>query len=244
MKNLFFGLGALVLGLAPLRAQTGGEQYKEALREYVKKMAAYGNPPKAGQSYYLHMGIETEYRPAAHKPATSVEVKMQVADGKVYCESGYVSAYIDREDAFTVVHPQRTIYRSKGGNNALALQNTRAVAVLQDSLLRTSRVLGCRRTVELGKDVQEITLEPRESVRKATRISTIRFYYDPAAAQVVRVVNAYLPEHPVRQETVTYHAIDFGSKRDMSRSARARVMTGNGKLLPAYKNYTLIDNRQ
>ncbi len=243
MRTLLFGLLVVVLGLAPAKAQTGGPDYKAALRAYVKKMAAYSTPPKSGH-YYLHLGIETEYNPALGKPATQVEVKMQLADGKVFCESGYVAAYIDREDAFTVVHPQKAIYRSKGGKTALALQNTQSVAVLQDSLLRTSRVIGSRNVTVGGKSVQEITVEPRESVRKATKISTIRFYYDPVAEQLARVVNTYAAGHQVQRETITYHAIDFGNKRNLDRTALDRVMGGNGKLLPAYKNYTLIDNRQ
>ena len=190
------------------------------------------------------MSTEVVFAPWSGKKSTSSDTKMYFQGDKMYYQSSYISMYMDKENTFTVIHPQQTIVWNKGKIKADKIREMTANAV-QDTLFKYSTVASCKETKDpSGRVFKELTLIPYKSSKILSTVQSVVYYYDVKEDRLYRSEIYYKGKSPKLRESTTYKIIDYNYKRkSMPVTAISEVFDSKGKLLAIWQGYELIDQR-
>jgi len=231
----------LLLAAWAFAGSSGADPCKDLLAEYVETMHAASRLESSDAGFALSLRVET----IGNDPERSseVRVRMRARGSRVAYESEFVSLLQGGTDVFTVVHPQRTIYRSSSTVPEAARTNTARAATLQDSLLRHATVTQCRDVRRGERPMKEIVMKPGRAVRQGEGIATVTYYYDLDREQLEWVVMTYRAGHELRRKTLHYEELEFSPEITVGGHVAERFLTSEGKLRAEFTGYELVDNR-
>lgn len=244
-KTYYRLLLPILLLLAVLQPETVKSQdCKKILLDYIRESKALYAKPDSVKVYFIEMTSEVVFSPETGKQSTSANTKMYFQGDKLYYQSPYISMYMDKENTFTVIHPQQTIVWNKGKIEADKIKEMTAGAV-QDSLFKYSTVASCKEVKDAsGKLRKEITLIPYKSSKLLSTVQSVVYYYDQKEDRLQRSEIYYKGRSAKLRESTTYKTIDYDyKKKNLFATALSEVLDSKGKLLPAWKGYELIDQR-
>jgi hypothetical protein len=239
----YFLLIASILHLFAGNAQTEDtKDCRQLIRNYMTAMSKYKNPEK-DKVYSMQMEVETDYRQGSDKTDTRVSTSIHVSGYSKQYESNLVSYYTDRNQTFTVIHPEKLIYWQDGEITANQ-DNYAVITMLMDSLFKHSKLDYCRELKYEGRKVKEIKFTPDEKFKKSTQIRALVYYFDVKENRIYRLVTYFLETSEKEKQVVTYHSLSFNSKYKMFTSARNKIFSGKGTLNEKFRNYKIVDQRK
>lgn len=230
----------LIFFISSAIAQPSPEECKRKLTAYVEKMSAYGIP-KGKKTYAMETTVITVLR-ENHK---SIEMRTKIILGASQMQylSDNFSALQDANDAFTIIHPQRKIIWGRGLMKANPEKEKQLFKGTEDSLISSSKVKSCKEVDYKSRKVILIVIEPTISVKKRFKIERMEYYYDLRKEKVEQVTTYYQSTENIEKKITIYDKIDFNYKASFNKPVYNEVFSAGQKLLPKYKGYTIVDNR-
>ena len=217
------------------------QECKNLIRDYLQRMYSYSKPDQK-KIYFLEMTTDTFYKPEAETQDTHVEIKMTIAGAKMEYESNVMSYYMDEKNTFVIMHPQKVVVLSDGGVKNRTNKYANIVAV-EDTLLKHSTITSCVNVNSDGKTLKQIFLTTDKIFRTATSIAKVEYLYDLGEERVVKSTMRYAEKSPKKEDVILYKKVDYDYNISPFKNASEKVLTTNGSLLPKFKTYQLIDNR-
>ena len=221
-------------------AQLSADQCKKMLSAYVEKTSAYGIP-KGKRTYVMDITINIVLRQNHQNRET--RVKMIVGAEQMQYISSDVTAIQDQKDAFTIIHPQKTIIWTNGLKNNDPEKIKNKLKGVEDSLITSSKIKNFKEADYQNKKVILITLEPAFSIQKRYKIEKMEYYFNSKDEKIEQSITYYRSTEAIEKKITTYNEVDFNYKSSFNSPVFNEVFGSNKKLLPKYKGYKLIDNR-
>lgn len=247
LQLALFGLAALLLtGFVPLESKLSSGDCIEELRAVVAKMAKL-TVPEGDKAYYMHLTIIKQMAQGSKdpntNPDTNQEVELVISATQLHYTTKTVSVYKDQNDVFTIIHPLKQVIRSKGTAMNYSEQGVAGVSNAQLKMIEHCSVQRCVKVNKGGSTLQELTLLADASFQKEAKVSTMRFLYDAQSNDLKEIETIYLKGHAMEREQLTIHNSNFNYQGILPKSIKTKLLNSKGELLPAYKGYSLIDQR-
>ncbi len=242
-RRLFIFSALVLMGI--IHPENGkGQDCKKILLDYIQKSKTYYAKPDSVKVYCIEMITEVVFTAESGNKSTSNDTKMYFQGDKMFYQSGYVSMYMDKENTFTIIHPQRTIVWNKGNMKADKIREMTANAV-QDTLFKYSTVASCKDSKDpSGKTLKEIILTPYKSSKILSTVQSVVYYYDMKEDRLYRSEIYYKGKSQKLRESTTYKMVDYNyKKKSLQASAMSEVFDSKGRLLTIWKGYELLDQR-
>jgi len=207
-------------------------------------LSAYGKvaePEQSSQNHLLEFKTTTYYKVPGESQVSRAEslTRMERSGKQVYLENEASRIVKDEDMMVAVLKEKRQILVA--GNSPLA-QNADQLQLVRDLLLNEARLTGCQAAGE--GTVKEIAFTLPEHLVEQYRIKAMTFWVDVKLQQVKKVELRYAEGQPVERHVVAFLRQEQGAKPAHSfKSPLALVFDAQGKLLPAYKGFTLSDYR-
>lgn len=238
-----FVVGGILLSNQFVMAQSRVD-CKKLLVDYNQKMIE--SMVEQSSDHTLFMDIEFTSVPYTHnQEATSDRGLIYAKKGKMIWDSPNYLLMTDEKDAIVILPKLRTIYLSNGfAEGAPELRATSSIG-LQDSLLKYSKVSTCKDMVWEGKPIKyiEVQLTGNYNVTKS-KIEKVSYWYGLKENRLLKVYVSYDKDAQLNDLQVQYHSLDMKcTKITLKQGVHKKVFSSNGKLLPKYSGYKLINNK-
>lgn len=217
------------------------DKCEHLVKNYLKKMSIYANPDPS-KVYYLKMSTEAKYRPNSEYKDSRVDVTVIINGPKVQYESQYMNFYMDQDESYTVLHPQRLIVKGDGGAKNRTDKFGDMVS-LHDTLLKHSQLVSCVEINQNSRLMKVITFKTDKLFEKATSISRVEYTYDLKEERVFKAVTFFSPSSIKKMEIITYSELSYDYKKSPFNDASEMIFATKGNLVSRFKNYEIIDNR-
>ena len=220
--------------------QTAG--CKQMVLVAVKKMSELTQPKKG---IFFHYKIHTKviYRQDLETPPTQLTSNIIIGSELAINQSNLFSLYVDHEDQFLVVHPQKLVHWSKPAPNFNKDSLFKVTSAFQDSLISSATEKECNRSKERGKDLLSVGFEPHPKIKAAFGIKFLRVDLDLDKGRVYRVANFIEGSEEVVKQVYTYEVVNHHFKGKFPTSARDYVFKSKNQFVSQLKGYQLIDLR-
>jgi hypothetical protein len=205
--------------------------------------AHLSRPAESGSVYRLLYTVHTVRRTPAADPGSRSTVEVVMNRDQVRLTSPELVAYQDEESSITILPAQKIV---SVGPSTLDLQRERrlqGLALFQDRLFDSVVVQGCEDLpVDAGKAGKRVVLVLDEEGRQRFPMHRITYDVDAQGDSVRRVLMEYPDSHALARVEITFHAIDYAYQtHDLDSPIRSAVFDAQGRLLPRYSAFTLID---
>lgn len=219
---------------------------KELLKQYASSLKNI-NTPKGKEIYYMEMRMKAEMRKGSAQPDIDEQLTVYASEDKYICEGKNISTYIDKKNAFSVLHAQKMIYWIPVNGNEIPKEGkaTDQYYLIQDSLIRVSEVSECSIKKEGEKSYRYISILPPFSTYSFFGITRAEYFYDEHKKDIAKVVLYYTKENQVNKTTIFYDQIDYNyKKKSVLTEAFYKVFNSNKKLVPRYSHYQVVSQKE
>jgi len=215
-----------------------------ACRQLV--LDAYGKLAAAAdskQTQYIEFKATVFYRVPGQEAITSVATttKLTLTPQQTHLVSDDVELLKDQKTTVAISKKQGQVLITPTvpGRDE---QFTQLLA-LRDGLLREAQLVSCASVSEGGK-ASQISFSLPAPLADAYQIKSMKFWIEPASKNMQKVELQYTKGQPVVRQVVAFQRHQTGIKpaKDFKQPTDL-VFDAQGKLLPAYKGYKLIDTR-
>lgn len=160
---------------------------------------------------------------------------------RLYYKTPDLVVWQDDKVVCSVLQQQHIILLTRIPNSGEA-SNLPAMMIVQDSLIKQAAVQLCRQEQIGGQSQQHVRLGLPLRVARRTGLQTLDFYLATAPARLQRLVATYQPNHKAQQIALTFSKQEWlAAAPELTGEARGRVLDKQGRLLPAYRGYQLLD---
>jgi hypothetical protein len=222
-------------------ALTPDNSCKALIEQYIKKMAGI-NAPSGNKVYYMHYSIRNYYNIMNGSKNPVIDFKITKSSDRLFYESTLMSMYIDKNNSYLIVPEQKQIVQSKSDADINDADNLNNIIQLQDSIVKTSKVVDCKDEEYNGKMYRTISLEPVRAIKEKKKVKGMKYYFNIDDNNLYMVVIYYDYTNPVLQQVYTYHEINFNYKKNIAKSAKDMIYTSAGQLKNKYLGYEIINN--
>lgn len=174
------------------------------------------------------------------KRETTVRGDLYTQGDKVFFQTKDMSLWQDGRYVATALHSQHTVLLTRMVPGQ-AGTDPRRMLMVRDSLLVLGKLLQCTSEQQGRQQLQHLQLGYTGPVATRIRIQTMDFWVTPQnTLQRMRIL--YQPGNAVQQATVSFPIQEqLVSSDKLPTDARAQVVNKQGKLLPAYQGYRLVN---
>lgn len=239
---LLFFLG----GTFSLHAQESCMQELKGIFRQVHQSAEAASP---GKTCYMSYSVKPVMKDSAAHPAVESTIELWKKGKLMEIRSSDMQVYQDEREAFIVIPSKKLIMR----NDAVSAKShdlQKQYSILQDTLLKCSRVQSC--LARKGKGFNKtIMLLVNERGQAMLGIQKAEYDVDTEAA-LVRNIRVYYtensPANPYQDLLYTqysFHQTSYDHKgKTLSSSVENKFMKNKAGLKESYKGFTLVDNRK
>lgn len=246
MRIIPIALLAMILSMAPSQYCTlwaqGGNDCKEIVRQSYARLAA----EIAGEkSIALEYTVRTTMRDSARYKPTTSQIRMVAGSGTVRVVSREMEVYQDARVVVTVVRSRRSVYIANSSASELRQRRYSGFGAMRDSLLTVATVESCGDIPGSGgvRD-KMVVFSLNGSAARRFKISKATIVLDRTNNVPRRFRLDYPLGSNVASVELTYTKVDLHySEAGLSSPVLGLVLTSQGKLLPKYAGYTLVDGR-
>ena len=232
----------LLLSALPFLSFKGEEPCTGTLKECLKKMASVSKP-QPGKACYMRLTIKKDMDGQSKVPDSDVEARITISEKAMAYDTDALSMYRDEEDAFTIIYSRRQVIWSKGSKPEYNSEAIKQMGGMQQEVIDQCAVQSCQQINFKGIKANKLTLAPPASYQKASKLTEMTFIYNAEERKIEQIDMKYAQGSALKEETVTFHEINFNYKGAVPKKVRNQVLTSSGQLLKQYKGYTLVDQR-
>ena len=226
----------VLLGGSTLLAQNTNS-CKQDLLQYVEQMGKL-QEPEGNAVYHLQYEVNTTLRKERSNAPTHEEVEVYLCASGMEFRSNSVVVVQDAEDAFMVMHPQRSIVWTNGGQRPNAAGAQAAMLDGQRAFIESARVRACKEVTRKGETATLLMLSPAPNTPEAAQLTSVSYYLNANGALKEMVIN-YGPQSPIQTQSITYHQLELNHRGWKFKGAKEQVLASTGKPVAKYKGYTL-----
>lgn len=242
MKIRIYRKAYLILYLIITCVILHGQDCNELLMSYISEMESYQKPINS-KVYFMHIYISSvpAYNSTIRIP--DVDSRMYITEKAYFYDSDIISIYGDSKEIIYLNHNQKQIIRTNpgemGNNQAIKID---ALSKMQQELVSTGSILGCRDTVINTVKNKIITLVPSREIQTKYKINRLTYNYLSEADRIGKVKIEYANQSTLSSQTIEYKELSFDYPQWKYSSANSIVFDNAGKVRSKYAKYSLIDN--
>ncbi len=163
---------------------------------------------------------------------------------KSYLISKDIKIYQDFAASVSVLSMKKTIYINDFKGRESKSHLFKQLSFLQGEMFDTSHVQACDNVEMNAHPYKRIQLGFSKNWEKRLGIEQLTFYLDPDNNDIKKIDARFNPNHKIATIQTEFNAFNQDYKTQLlDASALSQVFGSNGKLLPAYKDYKVIDMR-
>ncbi len=229
---LTFGL----LGLAP-----AGEPTDCRLRLLTAYHRLAGQATTNKAVYHLQFASTSLYQVPGQRSdrSTTVHGELYSQGSKYFFQTDDMSLWQDGRYVATVLHSQRTILLTRVVPGQKGMDPRRML--VRDSLIQLGQLQKCV-SERLAQQVQQhIRLGYSGALAARLKVSSLDFWLTPQ--NILQQMSLhYQPGNALRQVTFRFPLQEWlATSEKLPTDARTQVIDGQGKILPAYQGYRLVN---
>ncbi|WMJ72526.1 hypothetical protein RCC89_05035 [Cytophagaceae bacterium ABcell3] len=150
-----------------------------------------------------------------------------------------VQVYQDTIETFMVVPREMMVIRAATPTGTMEKDLLNEFGQIPLKMLKTSSIVSLKKE-NSDANIYRLVLAVDENFMTVTGVSKLVFWYDMNNDKLLKTEANYVAGHKYKSAILSFHDINF-KYRIKSTKAQSYVMK-NGQLLPAYKEYSFIDN--
>ncbi len=220
------------------------EDCLEELKGIFSRFASI-KAPLDDKVYFFEYVVTTVSRDK-NTPSSNMKVEMLTTKNYSEVRSEQMVSYQDDKNSFVVIPFKNLIY---WGDSQLGLADsavTSGLGGLQLKVLNMCMVKECKEVSgSEGKFNKEIVLNPNDEIKKRFGFNELKFLVNSRTSKLYKTQISYVPQSKLASLGIVYETIDFDYKKaSINYPVTTKFLTADGKLLPKYKGYKLIDVRK
>lgn len=215
---------------------------KQKILTAVKEMATH-TKPKKGKYYYYKIRTEISYHPELSLPSSQLTSEIIIGSEISVNRSDFYELYIDGEDQFLVLHPQKLVNWSPGPTDSKRDSLFQMTSFYQDSLIRSSLEKECEETIIDKQKCLKVGLRPNEEVRANYGLKYLEVTINLKTKKIKQVKNYFNGTEQVNTQTCTYQKVDYNYNTKVYSSASKYLFEKDRTLVKRLKDYQLLDLR-
>lgn len=233
---------ALLSGLLGFIPADAPAECKQAVVQAYRKLEGALAAGAEQRVFHLQFTSESTYT----APGQRTEQK-SIVRGELYSQgrkgvfkTDEMSIWQDGQYVATALHAQRTLFLTRAAPGRFAADPRRQL-MLRDSLIQLGRLQTCQNE-QVGQHTQRhVQLAYEGAVAAKLNIQAMDFWLSPQnTLQKMRV--RYQAGGPLKQVTLSFLVQEWlTSSAQLPADARARVVDSQGRPLPAFQGYHLVN---
>ena len=241
------GITLLFTGLLfaiPSFGQSAVDDVFESIRAYAGTLGTHSFPK---ENEVFHFSYRTTYGLWDTIAGSDYvqEVEMTIAPKAYHYKSSEMDLFQDEEQAIVVSHLNKMIFFQNSIQKEMAGRDHASKNAMRDSLfeLVTQKVLH-EYTNQKGEKVMQLTMLLNDEAKRIFNAEKMVYHWHPEKQKLLRSEMYFRPNYKLRYQIVDFREEDFEAKKRIRKKAIRQVMDSKGRLLEAYKDYQIIDNKR
>jgi hypothetical protein len=230
----------ILIGVSGLGAASAPTDCRQQLLVAYHKLT--GSAANGQTTYHLQFVSTTQYQAPGQrtKRDATVHGEYYAQGNRLFFQTDDMSLWQDGRYVATTLRSQRTVLLTRMVPGQ-ATTDPRRMLLMRDSLLQLGRVLACRQELQGKLPIQHIQLGYDAALAARLHLTSMEFWLTPQQTlQQVRI--HYAPGNAVQQVTARFPVQEHLTNSDkLPLDARRQVVNEQGRLLPAYQGYRLVD---
>ena len=149
----------------------------------------------------------------------------------------------DLKDAFIILKSQKLVMRSVTPTAPNQQERIDQLTLFRDTLIDRCRVERCEEVKVGERWCKSVVLVPEPVVARKLQLVDLRIVYDPAALAMKTVTINHSKSSDIKQTVMRYHIVDYDFEKGLNKPVASHIVNRNGQLLPRFKGYQLLDQR-
>jgi hypothetical protein len=229
-----------------LASVTGALAQKSCLDQSIVALQKLQELDKA-HSLLLEYAVTTEYRQGEQQQTATAQenILLQKNGGKSFVKGNDLKMYQDDKYQIAILQQQQMVLVSRTSPANTSLGQLHSIFNMRDSLMRASKVVGCTNLKMGNIDVRKAEIELHQQLVSLSGINRIEVWSDLQSNSLKKLVLYFHAEQEIRRVVIELKQLSANalSQEPFSGTALSKVLDKDGKLLAAYKNFTLKDLR-
>lgn len=146
----------------------------------------------------------------------------------------------DEELAVVVMHNKRAVILTKSSLKERKKISSEQVFALQDSLVRSSKILSSVSTTLAGRPLLLVKTAPSKEMQSRTRLGRVDYFIDTKQHRVVKIDSHFLPNKKIKKTSTTFERLEVKQDEKSRKNALSQVFDSKGNLLRKYQGYQVI----
>ena len=241
--SLRIGSGMLIIGglcSFEMNSALVPDNCKQNLLQAYRKLTATEG---AEGVFHLQFTSKSTYRTPDRQGTQQTTVKGELYSQGVrtFFQTGDMSVWQDGKYIATLIHTQRTVFINRIAPGQ-STTNPARIFMVRDSLIQLGKLLQCN-LVQVGKQTQQHTqLTYTGAVASRLQIKSLDFWVSPQQTLQTLAIE-YMPGAAVQKVIFSFPVQErLAASSKITDDARAKVVDTQGRLLPAYHGYRLVDH--
>jgi hypothetical protein len=224
------------LSLSPLWAQV-----TEDCEQNVEKFYARKNLIDHNKGYYVKYGVQTVYKDKKIS-AREVLFTMIYKNNQIHLLSDPISTYADTSYLISVSSLTKKIVIAENTKKEFDRLMSNSLNQTDSLIKRNFTTTSCTEVSGHKEYDHQLVLTANKS---NSSVGQITYLYKKESLALYKVTNTYAKSSPMNSLSYTFYKIDYDYKGSSMKtdSVYNLFFDSKGKLLTAYKNYEIIDQR-
>jgi hypothetical protein len=220
-----------------LRLKHAYEQIDQLQRQRIRQQAIAE----------LHFTSGTTYRPPGQKKlkTTTAEFTLLSKGNHAYLSNGDIDLYQDGEVQVSIMHSQRTIMITAA--QAQMPDAFNQLLQMREQLQTQTTVTRCDLQAGKGKALTQrlVEVRPRPGSTIVRKVASISYWLDPRTDALRRMVMYYPSDVGLYSASLELKSTQLIKQNPaVDQPALRQVFDANNQLLPAYRSFTVQDQRR
>ncbi|MBN2487365.1 MAG: hypothetical protein JXB34_15425 [Bacteroidales bacterium] len=240
MKRYFLAIVCCLL-VCPVAYSQFDTLCKAELLNYITTMG-FKSPEYEKQTFYLDYSVSSFFSPESGLPDQHIDIKAYASAGLSIIESKPVSVYCDVNNSYAVMHDLKLISIGEGNVNFSDSSDAQKLFELQKDLIFNSSLESCITKEDKGRYYRYTRFCLAKPVSEEIKIKTFSIWFDTNLKMIYKVELNYIEGQPIKKQVIVYNSVNTDYKPHINGTAREKVFTRSGSLIPKYKGYTILNN--
>lgn len=235
---LHFLMLILLFFTAVVVTAAGGDRSPcaDMLRAALTKFSA---PPGGDSVCSIECTVTTSMRDSSAKRRSTSKFAMTLNKKTMKFISDEMEVFQDSIIALTIIPKSKVVYEGEPNPRIFEARKLQSMAFVRDSLLSSGSITECR---ESGSGTKLVTFVLDEKGARRFGIARIEYWIDGRQATLKRMRVTYTPVYEAASVDYLFSRMEY--EKGIGGNARGNVFAENGRLLPKYSGYRIIDNRK
>lgn len=236
VQLIYIVLSILSLSVGSLKAQALGDCEKDIRKFYTKKSLV-----DSDKGYYVKYGVQTVYKDRGISDKEIIFTMIYKND-QIHVQSELLNTYADTAFIISVSPMSRRIVIGKSSRKEFDRLVNSATQMSDSLLWNNFSVTSCQPVLGQKEYNTEVVLEPQKLNSAVTQMI---YLYKKESTDLYKMINKYSKASSMEKLTYTFYMVDYSYKGSEmhTKNVYSLIFDAKGKVLPSYKNYEVIDQR-